>query len=178
MRDGGDQRQETTAAEDADGPVGETGGSLQARLQRLLGNRPLSVYGVLLAGVGVLVLLLAIVVVTATGDNGSGESPQCLPTAVDEATRLIEGGQVERVIVVADEERPEAGPVGLTLRLVDTFCRTLPLGTIPQPDLYRIIGVVDYANSQRREGEERIGVRYERQLGIPTQLFDLSLIHI
>ena len=48
------------------------------RLERLLGGRPLSVYGVLLAGIGVLVVLLAIVYVTGRSDGSGQEAPPCL----------------------------------------------------------------------------------------------------
>jgi len=148
----------------------ETGtGGVQARLGHLLGGRPLSVYGVLAAGVGVLVLLLAVVVITATGDNGQGEAPTCLPFTADEAQDLIEAGQVERITGVSDQEHPEVGPVAVEVGLTDGNCRYLPQGAITQPDLYRIIGVAAYYN-QSQEGEERISIRWEQQPNVPRAL--------
>jgi hypothetical protein len=162
MQDADDQRHQG----DPD-PTGN--GGLQARVVRLLGGRPLSVYGVLLAGVGVLVLLLAIVVITARGDNAGEGAFECLDVTLQEAEAAITHGDVERITVVSPTDKPETGPIKVSMRLNDGYCRQLPQGAVGQPDLYYIIGVVDYYN-QSREGEQRISLRYERQPNIPKEL--------
>ncbi len=162
MQDADDQRHQGDA--DAAG-----NGGLQARLVRLLGGRPLSVYGVLLAGVGVLVLLLAIVVITARGDDAGQGAFECLDVTLQEAEAAITHGDVERITVVSPTDKPETGPIKVSMRLNDGYCRQLPQGAVSQPDLYYIIGVVDYYN-QSREGEQRISLRYERQPNIPKEL--------
>jgi hypothetical protein len=141
----------------------------RSQIERLLGGRPLSVYGVLAAGVGVLVLLLAIVIITASGDDGGDEQPQCLNVGADDAQSAIEAGQVERITVVSDQDRPEAGPIAVSLNLTDGNCRQLPQGAVLQPELYRILGVAAYYN-QSREGEERIRISSERQANVPAEL--------
>jgi len=162
MQDADDQRHDR----DADAPGS---GGLQARVVRLLGGRPLSVYGVLLAGVGVLVLLLAIVVITARGDDPGDGTFECLDVTLQEAESAIAHGDVERITVVSPTDKPETGPIKVSMRLNDGYCRQLPQGAVSQPDLYYIIGVVDYYN-QSREGEQRISLRYERQPNIPKEL--------
>lgn len=141
----------------------------RSQIERLLGGRPLSVYGVLAAGVGVLVLLLAIVIITASGDDAGDEQPQCLNVVADDAQSAIEAGQVERITVVSDQDRPEAGPIAVSLNLTDGNCRQLPQGAVLQPELYRILGVAAYYN-QSREGEERIRISSERQANVPAEL--------
>ncbi|MDP9469681.1 MAG: hypothetical protein M3Q71_03310, partial [Chloroflexota bacterium] len=56
----------------------------RARLERLLGGRPLTVYGVLAAGVGVLLVLLLIIWITAGGGGSDDKAPPCF--ALDGAT--------------------------------------------------------------------------------------------
>ena len=159
MQDAGDQDQR------ADDPHG---GGLRGRLERLLGGRPLSVYGVLIAGIGVLALLLAIVVITGRGDGAGDETPICLPIDRDKAFDAIDAGTVERMNVVREQDRPEVGPIAVTLDLNDGDCRRLPEGVASQRDLYEIIGVVTVFN-ESREGEQRIRVRWAEQ-SIPAEL--------
>ncbi len=159
MQDAGNQRED-----------GADGGGTRFRLERLLGNRPLSVYGILLAGVGVLVLLLAVVYFTGR-TNGPGQgTTTCLPVTPGEARGAINDGQVERVNVVTEEGRPERGPLAVTLNLNDddNTCRALPEGISAQPDLYEVIGFVTVYN--QRAGEQRIRLDFEAQSDIPPLL--------
>ena len=159
MQDAGDQRKDGTG-----------GGGTRFRLERFLGNRPLSVYGILLAGVGVLVLLLAIVYVTGRGDGSGQEVPPCLPLTSGEARDAVNDGLVERVNVVTEEGRPERGPLKVTLNLNDddNNCRELPEGISAQQDLYEIIGFVTVYN--QRAGEQRIRLNFEPLSNIPASM--------
>ena len=157
MQEAGDRREDDQGA---DGPRG--------RIERLLGGRPLSVYGVLLAGIGVLVVLLAIVYWTGRG-SGTAETPTCLRMTPDEALKSINDGLVERMKVLTEEGRPERGPLAVTLDLVDGNCRQLPEGIPAQRDLYQIIGYVTVFN-QSRAGEQRINLSWDEQPDIPASL--------
>ena len=151
------------------GQDGSERGGTRVRLGRLLGGRPLSVYGVLVAGVGVLALLLLIIIVTGRGNNPAVETPTCLPVTLAEAQRDINSGLVERVNVVREQNKPERGPIAVTLDLVDGNCRRLPEGVSAQPDLYQVIGYATFYN-ESRAGEQRIHVQYEQQANIPFVL--------
>lgn len=159
MQDAGSQRED-----------GAEGGGARVRLERLLGNRPLSVYGILLAGVGVLVLLLLIVYVTGRGDGSGQEVPPCLPVTPGEARDAVNEGLVERVNVVTEEGQPERGPLKVTLDLNDddNNCRELPEGISAQRDLYELIGFVTVYN--QRAGEQRIRLNFEPLSNIPASM--------
>ena len=117
------------------------------RLERLLGGRPLSVYGVLLAGIGVLVVLLAIVYVTGRSDGSGQEAPPCLGVDRAAAEQAITGGLIERIRVVSEQDQPERGPLAVTLDLTDgATCWSLPQGVASQADLNQIIGVATVFN--------------------------------
>lgn len=167
MQDAGDRQGEDQAPDGARGRIERLLG------RRLLPRRPLagqslSVYGVLLAGVGVLAVLLAIIWATGRGD-GTAEGPDCLPVTSDEALTSIDDGTVERMRVLTEQGRPERGPLLVTLDLNNGNCRRLPEGISAQPELYRIIGYVTVFN-QSRAGEQRINLDWSEDSDIPALL--------
>ena len=93
-------------------------------LRRFVGRRPLSMYVVPLAGVGVLGLLLAIFIISARGD----EPPPitCLPVSLAEGEAFVRGGQVDRISVLTERGKPETGPLAVTLNLENGSCRRVP----------------------------------------------------
>ena len=137
--------------------------------ERVLGNRPLQVYGILLGGVAVLTLLLVIVYWTGRDDSDRRDSLVCLPFDRQEAARAIAEGQVERVTVLTDQDRPALGPVAVELDLLDQSCRELPKGIGGQAELNEIIGMVTVFN-EVMAGERRIQTRWEQQANIPAAL--------
>ena len=138
------------------------------RLQRLLGDRPLSVYGVLLAGAAVLIILLIVVVTTSLNPN-QPQRATCLGIDLREAETAITSGQVRQLTIVTQQDRPETGPLAVTMDLTDQICRRLPEGIAAQPELYRIIGMATVYN-QTFPGEQSIAVRWETQPDIPSEL--------
>ena len=138
------------------------------RLQRLLGDRPLSVYWVLLAGAGVLILLLIVVVTTSLNPNEPQRST-CLGIDWRDAATAITSGRVRQLTIVTQENEPETGPVAVTIDLTDQVCRRLPEGIAAQPELYRIIGMATVFN-QTFPGEQSIAIRWESQPDIPADL--------
>lgn len=138
------------------------------RLQRLLGDRPLSVYAVLLAGGVVLLILLIIVVITSLDSNEPRRST-CLGIDLGEAETAITSGQVRQLTIVTEEDDPATGPVAVTIDLTDQVCRRLPEGIAAQPELYRIIGLATVYN-QTFPGEQSIAIRWETQPDIPAEL--------
>jgi hypothetical protein len=133
----------------------------------LTGRRPLSMYGVLIAGVGVLAALLAVVIITGRGD----EPPPitCLPVTVDEGETLIRNGQVARANVLMERGKPETGPLALTLDLQNGSCRELPKGVAGQRELYEAVGVITVYN-QGRPADNRVRIVWEEQADIPALL--------
>jgi hypothetical protein len=139
-----------------------------SRLGGTLGGRPLSVYGVLLAGAAVLLILLAIIWITA-GGGGGGEGPTCFDVEFADALELIKAGEVERVRVTFAEERANVGPISVNLSLVDDTCRNLqPQGVEGEPQMYMIIGAVEYWN--QTSDERRIDLSIEASDAIPVEL--------
>lgn len=139
------------------------------RFGRALGERPLSVYGVLAAGLAVLAVLLALVILTGRGRDTGPQPPTCLPVTLREAEFDVNRGLVERVNVLTEQGKPETGPLAVSLFLADGDCRELPKGVHAQDQFYRLIGVVTVYN-QTRAGEQRIGLTWEQQVGIPAEL--------
>lgn len=146
----------------------------RSRLQRLLGDRPLSVYGVLLAGGGVLLLLLIVVITTSLNPNEPQRST-CLGIDLDEAEAAITSGRVRQLTIVTQQDDPETGPVAVTIDLSDGVCRRLPEGIAAQLDLYRFIGLVTVYN-QTFPGEQSIAIRWETQPDIPAELLATATI--
>lgn len=134
--------------------------------RRLVGEQSLSVYGVLLAGVGVLAVLLGIIWATGRGD-GPADKPDCLTTTPDEALANINDGAVASMRVLTEQGRPERGPLLVTLDLNNGNCRRLPEGIAAQPELYQIIGYVTVFN-QSRAGEQRINLDWNEESDPPA----------
>jgi hypothetical protein len=136
-------------------------------LRRLAGGRPLSMYGVLFAGVAVLGILLAIFIISARGD----EPPPitCLPVSLPEGETLVRAGQVDRVSVLMERGKPETGPLAVTLDLDSGSCRELPKGVAGQRDLYEAIGVITVHN-QSQSADNRVRMVWEEQADIPSPL--------
>lgn len=138
-----------------------------------LGNRPLSVYGVLVIGVASLLLLLAIIYFTAT-DRNKQQQRVCLSVDVAHAVEAIKQGQVNRLTVVvdADQKTPTSerfGPVLGRIDYVDGQCANLPQGLIGQHDLYYLLGVVQIYNQETDGQQVKVGV--DRNADLPAQLF-------
>lgn len=145
----------------ADGRPGRVG------LRRLLGGRPLSMYAVLIVGIGVLAALLGVLIVTTRGD----EPPliTCLPVTLDEGEALVRGGQVGHISVLTERGKPETGPLAVTLDLDNGSCRELPKGVAGQRDLYQAVGVVTVHN-QTQPADNRVRIVWEEQADIPPPL--------
>ena len=97
--------------------------AMRERLRPMLGNRPLSVYGVLAAGIAVLLVLLAIIWITAT-DNDTPEPPVCVNLDAANAQEEILAGRVDRATVLFDPEvvspdNARFGPAAVRLDLLD-----------------------------------------------------------
>lgn len=137
------------------------------------GNRPLSVYGVLVIGVATLLLLLAIIYFTAT-DRNKQQQRVCLSIDVAHAAEAIKQGQIDHLTVVvdADERTPTSGRFGPVLGRIDYAdgqCANLPQGLVGQKELYYLLGVVQVYN-QETDGQQ-VQVRIDRTAGLPDQLF-------
>ena len=135
--------------------------------RRLLGGRPLSMYGVLIAGIGVLAALFGILIVTTRGD----EPPPitCLPVTLEEGEALVRGGEVDRISVLTERGKPQTGPLAVTLDLNNGSCRELPKGVAAQRDLYVTVGVVTVHN-QTQSADNRVRIVWEEQANIPLPL--------
>lgn len=158
MQDGGERPEQRAA-----------GGGRRQRLERLLGDRSLSVYGVLLAGAAVLAVLLGIVWVTGRG-GGTAETPTCLDVDLADANEAVGNGLVEQLRIVTDQEQPERGALAVEMRLNDgATCWQLPQGVANHDALNQIIGVAAVYN-EVRAGEQRIGFRWEQPSNIPAAL--------
>jgi hypothetical protein len=136
-------------------------------LRRFVAGRPLSMYVVPLAGVGVLGLLLAIFIISARGD----EPPPitCLPVNLAEGEAFVRAGQVDRISVLTERGKPETGPLAVTLNLENGSCRELPKGVAQQRDLYEAIGVITVHN-QSQSADNRVRILWEEQADIPSPL--------
>lgn len=138
-----------------------------------LGQRPLSVYGVLGIGVATLLLLLAIIYFTAA-DRNKQQQRVCLTVDAARAVEAIKQGQVDHLTVVvdADQRTPTSerfGPVLGRIDYVDGQCANLPQGVSGQADLYYILGVVQIYNHET-DGQQ-VTVRVDRNADLPGQLF-------
>lgn len=145
-----------------------------SRLQRLGGDRPLSVFGVLLAGAAVLIILLIVVITTSINTNDPQRST-CLGIDIQEAETALTNGQVRQLTIVTRQGDPETGPVAATIDMTDQICRRLPEGIAAQPDIYRFIGMATVYN-QTFPGEQSIAIRWETQPNIPADLLSTPTI--
>jgi hypothetical protein len=136
-------------------------------LRRFFGSRPLSFYGMLVVGIGVLAALAAVIIVTGRGE----EKPPitCLPVSLEEGEALVRGGQVERMSVLTESGKPETGPLAVTLNLASGSCRELPKGVAAQRDLYQAVGFVTVHN-QSQPADNRVRITWEEQADIPLML--------
>ncbi|MBA2596785.1 MAG: hypothetical protein H0V00_09205, partial [Chloroflexia bacterium] len=145
--------------------VDDEPGRFSAR--RLLGDRPLSMYGVLIVGIGVLAALLAVVIVTGRGDDPPPIT--CLPVTLAEGESLVRGGVVDHINVLTERGKPETGPLAVSLDLDNGSCRELPKGVAVQRDLYEAVGVITVYN-QTQPADNRVRIVWEEQADIPPPL--------
>ena len=101
---------------------------LRQRLERRLGGRPLSAYGVLLAGFVVLLGLLAVVFLTSVGEDDRDDGPVCFEAQLDRFREQLYAGEVRRIRVVVPEERREFGVARVRIDYLDGKCADLPQG--------------------------------------------------
>ena len=156
-----DEVEEPAATADGTGPQffgsNPRATRLRTRLDRGLGGRPLTVYGVLAAGAAVLLILLAIIWITATGDSNS-DRPNCLPIAPPDALTAVARDQVDRINITADRVKAEErGPILVGLDLLDETCRFLEVPN-GQADALLVIGSVSFHNSA---SDQDVRVHYE-----------------
>ncbi len=143
---------------------------VRARLERLLGGRPLTVYGVLAAGAGVLLVLLLIIWITAGGGGGDDKAPPCF--ALDGATArdAVLNGEVERVDVTYARDQPEFGPALLRLEKIDGTCISLEQGAKGLEGAYQVIGAIAYYNEVTEL--QRVRVDYDA-VDVPAAILAL-----
>ena len=139
--------------------------------RRYFASRPLSFYGTLIVGIGVLAALAAVIIVTGRGD----EKPPitCLPVSLDEGEALVRSGNVERMSVLTESGKPETGPIAVTLNLASGSCRELPKGVASQRDLYQAVGYVTVHN-QSQPADNRVRIVWEEQADIPLMLLSTN----
>lgn len=163
-----DHRQDQGLIQSPDEPAARSGG-VRGWYGRIVGDRSLQVYGILLAGVGVLAILLLIVYLTGRDDGSGRDAPVCLDIDQQEARRVIASGELARMTVLTEQDRPELGPVAVSLGLNDQSCRELPQGIGGQTDLNEIIGIVTVYN-EVMAGEQRVQINWRAQSNIPAAL--------
>ena len=145
----------TPAGDDEQYPVDR----LRARVSDSLGDRPFTVYLVLFAGAATLLLLLAVVWISATND-GNENNPFCTEISPADARAAVLAGEVERVNILVDEDRPTDSLTGIQLNFADATCRQTPQGADIRDQLYSIIGAVGLYNNF---SDTRIQVEYQEQ---------------
>jgi len=142
---------------------------LRSRFNETLGGRPLTVYLVLFAGAAMLLLLLGVVWISATG-GGDKDELICTEIAPADARDAVLTGQVRRVNVLVDKDRPTESLTGIQLRFADGSCRQTPQGADIRNDLFVIIGAVDLYNNYQ---DDTIRLHYQSQ-DIETELLSTS----
>ncbi|MDQ3044133.1 MAG: hypothetical protein M3R06_03135 [Chloroflexota bacterium] len=147
--------------------------AMRERLRPMLGNRPLSVYGVLAAGIAVLLVLLAIIWITAT-DNDAPEPPVCVNLDGVNAQEEILAGRVDRATILFDPnvDSPDSarfGPAAVRLNMLDGSCFNLPQGLLGRDVAYQIVGIIDFYNTTT--DNQRVQLRYEERGDLPAELF-------
>jgi hypothetical protein len=148
-------------------------GAVRARLEPVAGQRPLSVYGVLIIGVATLLVLLAVIYITATDQDQP--PPICSTIDVTQAEQAIRAGEIERLTVVYDatERVPTSGrwgPVLARLEYANGQCANLPQGIGEQRGVLALIGLIDFYNTSAES--QSVDIAYERQADLPAALFE------
>jgi hypothetical protein len=132
---------------------------LRSRVNETFGGRPLTVYLVLFAGAATLLLLLGVVWISATG-GGDQDEVICTEIAPADARAAVLAGQVRRVNILVDKDRPTESLTGIQLRFDDGICRQTPQGADIRAELFGIIGAVDLYNNY---ADDSIRVHYQGQ---------------
>src|SRR5919108_660493 len=84
-----------------------------------------------------------------TSSRESGSPVQlCLDTTVAQAESAIMNGQVRRVDVLIDEERPVEGLTAIQLELQDGECSKLPEGADNRASLLQVLGLIELYNQE------------------------------
>jgi hypothetical protein len=104
-------------------------------------------------------LLLAVVWISATND-GDGNEPFCTAISPADARSAVLAGEVERVNILVDDDRPTDSLTGIQLNFADETCRQTPQGADIRDQLYSIIGAVGLYNNF---SDTSIEVRYQEQ---------------
>lgn len=138
-----------------------------------LGNRPLSVYGVLVIGVSTLLLLLAVIYFTASEQDQP--APVCTSIDIDRAQASVLAGEVAQITVVQDDEEltptnVRFGPVQARIEYVSGQCAYLPQGVTERGAIYAMIGMVAFYN-ENTDGQS-VSLEYLRDDALPAQLFE------
>lgn len=153
----GDEAGQTTGPEAPNPSQGQVGiDRARARLERLLGGRPLTVYGVLAAGAGVLLVLLLIIWITAGGGGGDDDVPPCFTLDAATARDAVLNGEVERVDVTYARDQPSFGPALIRLDKSDGTCISLEQGAKGLDAAYQVIGAVAYYNQITEQPRVRL----------------------
>lgn len=142
---------------------------LKSRFDDTLGGRPLTVYLVLFAGAAMLLLLLGVVWISATG-GGDTDELICTEISPADARTAVLAGQVRRVNILVDKDRPTESLTGIQLRFADDSCRQTPQGADIRDQLFGIIGAVDLYNNYQ---DDTIRVHYQGQ-DIQNELLSTS----
>src|SRR5215216_443802 len=163
-----EQPGESPAASDLPDQPGQLHVPVRGRLDRTIAGRPLIVYLVLFAAAATLLLLLLIV--WLEGRPGPNPPQFCTSITAGEAQQAIFAGNVERMIVLVDEEDPLSTLTGIRLEMTDDTCREPHQGADFRNDLYLIIGAAEFYNTF---GDQRVSISYQRQ-DIPIALLSTS----
>lgn len=136
-------------------------------------GRPMSVYGILAAGVTALLILLLVIYLTAS-DRGDPDQPICTTISPEQASLAVRDGQAEKLTIAYDDEieTPTSerwGPVLARLDYADGQCANLPQGIANQPDVYEIVGVINVYNEITENTQ--VQVVYERSSTLNAGLF-------
>lgn len=136
-------------------------------------GRPMSVYGILAAGVTALLILLVVIYLTAS-DRGDPDQPICTTITPEQASLAVRDRQAERLTIAYDDEieTPTSerwGPVLARLDYVDGQCANLPQGIANQADVYEIVGVINVYNEITENTQ--VQIVYERSSTLNAGLF-------
>lgn len=132
---------------------------LRSRVNESLRERPLTVYLVLFAGAATLMLLLGVVWISSrSGDNE--QELICTEIAPADARSAILAGEIARINILVDDDRPVESLTGIQLRYADGACRQTPQGADIRAELFGIIGAVELYNQYNDDG---VDVHYQAQ---------------